>query len=78
MRGKIAKRLDGWKKAFLSRGDRLTLIQSVLSSIPIYYLSLFRTSSTVVAVEKLMRDFFWEEGDQLWRSFGGLGGHLLF
>ena len=34
---KVAKKLDGWKKASLSRGGRLTLIHSVLSSIPIYY-----------------------------------------
>ena len=26
---KVAKRLDSWKKAFLSRGGRLTLIHSV-------------------------------------------------
>ena len=37
---KVAKRLDGWKRAFLSRGGRLTLIRSVLSSLPIYYLSI--------------------------------------
>lgn len=61
---KVAKRLDGWKKAFLSRGGRLTLIQSVLSSIPIYYLSLFR-ARVIEAIEKLMRDFLWEGGDLL-------------
>ena len=42
---KVAKRLDGWKKAFLSKGGRLTLIEAVLSAIPTYFLSLFRMSS---------------------------------
>ena len=61
---KVAKRLDGWKKAFLSRGGRLTLIQSVLSSPPIYYLSLFKAHMKVItSLEKLMRNFFWEGGD---------------
>ena len=36
---KIFKRLDGWKRAFLSKGGRLTLIEAVLSAIPIYDLS---------------------------------------
>ena len=63
---KVQKRLDGWKKAFLSRGGRLTLIHSVLSSIPIFYLSLFKAPTGVIkAVEKVMRDFLWEGGDLL-------------
>ena len=61
---KVKKRLDGWKKAFLSRGGRLTLIHSVLSSIPIYYLSLFKAPICVIkVVEKVTRDFLWEGGD---------------
>ncbi|XP_062096226.1 uncharacterized protein LOC133802006 [Humulus lupulus] len=87
-----AKRLDSWKSAFMSRGGRLTLIQSVLSSIPVYYLSLFRIPKSVAGViEKRMRDFLWEGtnqsgGDHLlsWlevcksRSHGGLGiGNLV-
>ena len=39
---KVSKRLEGWKKGLLSRGGRLTLIQLVLSSIPVYFLSLFK------------------------------------
>ena len=55
---KVARRLDGWKRAFLSRGGRLTLIRFVLSSLPIYFLSLFRMPQGVAnAIEKLMRDF---------------------
>ncbi|XP_062093314.1 uncharacterized protein LOC133799310 [Humulus lupulus] len=82
-----AKQLDRWKCAFLSRGGRLTLIQSILSSIPVYYLLLFRIPKGVVEVlEKLMRDFLWEGADHAksdhlvsWkevcksRDHGGLG-----
>uniref|UniRef100_A0A803P465 Reverse transcriptase domain-containing protein n=1 Tax=Cannabis sativa TaxID=3483 RepID=A0A803P465_CANSA len=58
---KCAKRLDGWKCAFLSKGGRLTLIQSVLSSLPLYFLSLFKAPRSVTkALEKMMRDFLWE------------------
>ena len=61
---KVAKRLDGWEKPFLSRGGRLTLIQYVLAAIPIYYLSLFKAPINVLkSMEKLMRDFLWDGGD---------------
>ena len=51
---RISRRLDGWKKAHLSLGGRITLIQSCLSHIPTYFLSLFKIpSSVVLKVEKL-------------------------
>ena len=63
---KVAKRLDGWKKVFLSRGGRLTLIHSVLAAITIYYLSPFKALVAVLtSMEKLMRDFLWDGGDLL-------------
>ena len=55
---KVAKRLDRWKRAFLSRSGRLTLIRSVLSSLPIYYMSLFTMPQGIAdTIEKLTRDF---------------------
>ena len=55
---KVAKRLDGWKRVFLSKGGRLTLIELVLSAIPTYYLSLFCLSFGVSKeLEKIIRDF---------------------
>ncbi|CAL8989771.1 unnamed protein product [Prunus brigantina] len=58
---KVQRRLQKWKRAFLSRGGRLTLIQAVLSSIPTYYMSLFKMPASVVnKLEKLMRSFLWE------------------
>ena len=57
---KVTKRLDGWKRSFLFRGGRLTLIRSVLSSLLIYFLSLFKMPQGIVDnIEKLMRNFLW-------------------
>ena len=56
---KVAKRLDGWKCVFLSKGGRLTLIRSVLSSLPTY-LSLFKMPQVINSdIKKLVRDFLW-------------------
>lgn len=61
---KTTKRLAGWKKAFVSRGGRLTLIQSVLSSLLVYYPSLFKIPKGVAEeIEKLIRDFLWKGYD---------------
>ena len=57
---KIEQKLARWKKLYLSIGGRLTLLKSMLSSLPTYFLSLF-TIPTHVAnkIEKLQRDFLW-------------------
>lgn len=39
---RLEKRLSSWKGKYLSLGDRVTLIKSILSRIPIYFLSCFR------------------------------------
>lgn len=67
----LRRKLVGWKKLYLSKGGRLTLLKSMLSSLPTYILSLF-TIPTHVAnkIEKLQRDFF-VGGFQ--DTFGGVG-----
>ena len=57
---KIEWKLAGWKKLYLLKGGRLTLLKSMLSSLTTYFLSLF-TIPTHVAnkIEKLQRDFLW-------------------
>ena len=37
----IERKLAGWKKLYLSKGGRLTLLKSTLSSLLTYFLSLF-------------------------------------
>ncbi|RVW53692.1 putative ribonuclease H protein [Vitis vinifera] len=57
---RISSRLDGWQKAYLSFGGRITLIQSCLTHLPSYFLSLFKMPATVAAkIERLQRDFLW-------------------
>ena len=55
---KIWQKLARCKKLYLSKGGRLMLLKSMLSSLPTYFLSLF-TIPTHVAnkIEKLQRDF---------------------
>ena len=57
---KFERKLAGWKKLYLSKGGRLTLLKSTLSNLPTYFLSLF-TIPTHVAnkIKKLQRDFLW-------------------
>ncbi|KAK3211460.1 hypothetical protein Dsin_016166 [Dipteronia sinensis] len=38
----IEKMLTPWKRKFLNKGGRLVLIKSVVSSIPSYFLSVFK------------------------------------
>ncbi|KAG2688943.1 hypothetical protein I3760_09G116800 [Carya illinoinensis] len=44
---KIERRLAGWKRLYLSKGGRITLIKSTLSNLPTYFLSLFPIPASV-------------------------------
>nr|GEW02237.1 hypothetical protein [Tanacetum cinerariifolium] len=57
---RFKSRLSGWKANMLSSGGRLTLIKSVLSSLGIYYFSIFKAPEAVLKVlESLRAAFFW-------------------
>uniref|UniRef100_A0A251RWC4 Putative reverse transcriptase domain, Reverse transcriptase zinc-binding domain protein n=1 Tax=Helianthus annuus TaxID=4232 RepID=A0A251RWC4_HELAN len=54
------KRLSFWKAALLSIGGRVTLIRSVLQSLPSYFFSLYHAPAKVVEdLEKNIRKFLW-------------------
>ncbi|KAF7825051.1 ribonuclease H [Senna tora] len=60
----LQQKLSGWKASMLSQAARLTLIQAVLSAIPLY--TLHFTSLTDKYAKKcnsLMKNFFWGNGD---------------
>ena len=57
---RMEKKLSGWKRLYLSKGGRLTLLKSTLSSLPTYYLSLFTTPKAVAyRLECIQRNFLW-------------------
>ena len=59
---RFRKRLSSWKRQYISKGERplSSLIRSTLSSLPIYFLSLFRMPKLVCSrLEKIQRDFLW-------------------
>lgn len=60
----IEKRLSTWKANALSIGGQLTLINSVLGSLPLYHFSVFRAPITVVKKIRSSRNKF------VWRVSG--------
>ena len=57
---RFRKRLAMWKRQYISKGGRLTLIRSTLSSMSIYFMSLFYLRGKVRSrLEKIQRDFLW-------------------
>ena len=61
---RIESRLVPWKKKFLNKWGRLVLIKAVLTSVPTYFMSVFKLPVGVAnRMEKIQRSFFW--GDEI-------------
>jgi len=60
---KLKSRLSVWKGRFLSMAGRLCLVKSVLSAVPLYYLSLFKAPEVVCkSITSIQRRFLWGWG----------------
>jgi hypothetical protein len=69
---KVAARLPPWKGRFLNRAGRLTLVNSVLSSIPTYFITAFPLQKWAIKqVDRIRRSFLWKG------SADANGGHCL-
>nr|GEY66102.1 RNA-directed DNA polymerase, eukaryota [Tanacetum cinerariifolium] len=56
---RVKKRLSKWKMQMLSIGGRLTLVKSVLGSMPIFYFSIFKVPLGVLPeLENIRKHFF--------------------
>ncbi|KAJ3687601.1 hypothetical protein LUZ61_016765 [Rhynchospora tenuis] len=85
---KLQRKLDGWKSALLSRAGRLILASAVLSTVPVYFMSVFKLPAWVIkAIDRIRRDIIWGASSSnkramhllswdrvcLPKSFGGFG-----
>jgi hypothetical protein len=62
---RIEKKLSSWKGKYLSVGGRLVLINSVLSSLPIFMLSFFEVLKGVLEkIDYFRFRFFWQHDSQ--------------
>ncbi|KAK3219249.1 hypothetical protein Dsin_013219 [Dipteronia sinensis] len=60
---KIEARLAPWKRRFRSKSGKLVLIKSVISSIPIYFMSVFKIPVGIAQrIEKIQKSFLWGDG----------------
>ncbi|XP_020262542.1 uncharacterized protein LOC109838519 [Asparagus officinalis] len=63
------RKLASWKSSCLSFGGRLVLLNSVLSSILLYYMSFYKLPSWVIKeVDKIRKNFLWT-GKNISRPF---------
>jgi hypothetical protein len=61
---KIGAKLVGWKGRLLTKSVRLALVQSVLSSIPTYHMSVFTLSKwKIKKIDRIKRNFLWKGSD---------------
>jgi mannosylglycoprotein endo-beta-mannosidase len=61
---KIGARLPGWKGRLLTRAGRLALVNSVLTSIPVYYMTSFPLSKWAIKkIDRIRRNFLWKGKD---------------
>ena len=61
---RMRRRLALWKRQYISKGGRITLIKSTLASMSIYQMTLFRMPKIVARrLEKVQRDFLWRGGN---------------
>ena len=66
---KIERKLASWKRMYLFKSGRVTLITNSLSNLPTYFLSLFPIPIFVAnRIKKLQQDFLW----------GGIGDEFKY
>ncbi|KAL2531794.1 Uncharacterized protein Adt_05145 [Abeliophyllum distichum] len=65
---KVRSRISGWASRLLSPGGRITLIRSVLSSLPLYLLQILKPPKAVLKkLESIFARFLWDSKDHTHR-----------
>ena len=58
---KISQKLASWQNKLLNKAGRLTLVKSVLNSIPNYYMQIASLPQTICdSIDRMARNFLWK------------------
>lgn len=61
---KVKEKVSNWKNKLLSYAGRLQLIASILSSMQVYWASVFMLPKAVIKdIDKLLKGFLWCQGE---------------
>ncbi|KAL9667161.1 hypothetical protein QQ045_001510 [Rhodiola kirilowii] len=87
---RVRNRVEGWLRNFLSMAGRVTLVNSILSSMSMHCMAILPVPKMVLRrIESIMSNFVWDQGGSKrkhwigWpqicrsKSMGGLGVHSL-
>lgn len=69
----IKDRINHWSHKWLSYGGRLTFLQSVIQTMPIYKFSILAAPITIwKELDRIARNFLWEgaKGERKWALVG--------
>jgi len=62
---KLKARLNVWKGRFLSLAGRICLIKSIITAVPLFYLSIFKAPDSVYqSIIRIQRKFLWGWGKE--------------
>ncbi|GKB99463.1 hypothetical protein Tco_0985600 [Tanacetum coccineum] len=75
---KVKSRLSKWKSKTLSIGGRLTLLKSVLGSIPVFHMSIFKVPSKVLHILESIRSHFFNGHDPGSKKASWLNGTMFY
>jgi hypothetical protein len=78
---KIQRKLSSWKGCFLSLGDRMVMLQDILSVVPLYILSIHKMPVWVrEKIDNIRIQFLWQGTSEKhkyplvrWSKLGGWG-----
>jgi len=74
---RVVARLSSWNNKFLSFGGRLILLKSVMSSLPVYFLSFFKASAGIISLIKSIFKTFFGVGVRIIKKLLGLNGMIF-
>lgn len=67
---KIENKLQTWKGTLLSLGSSVTLLNSVISAIPIYWLSIYKIYVNIRnAIDKIRKKFLWSGSTSVRKNY---------